>query len=47
MARGVKRLKAAARLQTTFLCLSSANTVFISTILEVRDGSSSPDSPTE
>jgi hypothetical protein len=36
MIRGVKTLKAAANPQTTFLCLSSANTVFISTILEVR-----------
>lgn len=35
MIRGVKALKAAAKPQTTFLCLSSANTVFIRTILEV------------
>ena len=35
MARGVKTIKTAAKPQTTFLCLSSANTVFISTILEV------------
>ena len=38
MIRGVKTLKAAANPQTTFLCLSSANTVFISTILEVSCG---------
>jgi len=36
MIRGVKTIKAAAKPQTTFLCLSSANNVFISTILEVR-----------
>jgi len=41
MINGVKTLKAAAKPQTTFLCLSSSNSVFISTILEVRDGSSS------
>ena len=35
MIRGVKALKAAAKPQTTFLCLSSANNVFIRTILEV------------
>ena len=35
MIRGVKALKAAAKPQTTFLCLSSSNTVFIRTILEV------------
>ena len=35
MIRGVKTIKAAAKPQTTFLCLSSANTVFISTVLEV------------
>jgi pyridoxal phosphate phosphatase PHOSPHO2 len=40
MIRGVKKLKAAAKPQTTFLCLSSANTVFISTILEVSTVSS-------
>ncbi|KAH9058838.1 phosphatase phospho-type [Lactarius vividus] len=34
MIRGVKTIKAAAKPQTTFLCLSSANSVFISTILE-------------
>jgi hypothetical protein len=36
MIRGVKALKAAINPQTNFLCLSSSNTVFISTILEVR-----------
>jgi len=36
MIRGVKTIKAAANPQTTFLCLSSANTVFISTILESK-----------
>jgi len=36
MIRGVKKLKAAAKPQTTFLCLSSANSVFISTILESK-----------
>jgi len=36
MIRGVKRLKAATKPQTTFLCLSSANTVYISTILESK-----------
>ncbi|KAH9040126.1 phosphatase phospho-type [Lactarius pseudohatsudake] len=36
MVRGVKTLKAAAKPQTTFLCLSSANSVFISTILEAK-----------
>jgi pyridoxal phosphate phosphatase PHOSPHO2 len=35
MIRGVKTLKAAAKPQTTFLCLSSANSVYIQTILEV------------
>ena len=35
MIRGVKTIKIAANPQTTFLCLSSANNVFISTILEV------------
>ena len=35
MIRGVKALKAAAKPQTTFLCLSSSNTVYIRTILEV------------
>lgn len=35
MARGVKNLKARSNLQTTFFCLSNANSVFISTILEV------------
>lgn len=35
MVRGVKTLKAAVNPQTTFLCLSSANTVYISTVLEV------------
>jgi hypothetical protein len=41
MIRGVNKLKAAAKPQTTFLCLSNANSVFISTILQVRDGPSS------
>ncbi|KAI9442499.1 phosphatase phospho-type [Lactarius indigo] len=36
MIRGVKTIKAAAKPQTTFLCLSSANSVFISTILESK-----------
>jgi len=36
MIRGVKTLKAATKPQTTFLCLSSANSVFISTILESK-----------
>jgi pyridoxal phosphate phosphatase PHOSPHO2 len=36
MIRGVKTIKAAANPQTTFLCLSSANNVFISTILESK-----------
>ncbi|KAH9176738.1 phosphatase phospho-type [Lactarius sanguifluus] len=36
MVRGVKTIKAAAKPQTTFLCLSSANSVFISTILESK-----------
>jgi len=36
MARGVKTIKAAAKPQTTFLCLSSSNTVFISTVLESK-----------
>ncbi|KAI0256281.1 phosphatase phospho-type [Lactifluus subvellereus] len=36
MIRGVKTLKAAANPQTTFLCLSSANSVYISTILESK-----------
>ncbi|KAI9511171.1 phosphatase phospho-type [Russula earlei] len=36
MIRGVKTLKAAAKPQTTFLCLSSANSVFISTILQSK-----------
>ena len=35
MVRGVKTLKAAVNPQTTFLCLSSSNTVYISTVLEV------------
>jgi hypothetical protein len=35
MVRAVKKLKAAANPQTTFFCLSNANSVFISTILEV------------
>lgn len=35
MARGVKNLKARSNPQTTFFCLSNANSVFISTILEV------------
>ena len=34
MIRAVTNLKAAGK--TTFLCLSSSNTVFIATILEVR-----------
>jgi hypothetical protein len=40
MIRAVKAMKTAAKPQTTFLCLSSANNVYISTILEVRTGSS-------
>ncbi|KAH9978936.1 phosphatase phospho-type [Lactifluus volemus] len=36
MVRGVKTLKAAAKPQTSFLCLSSANSVYISTILESK-----------
>ncbi|KAH9083854.1 phosphatase phospho-type [Lactarius deliciosus] len=36
MVRGVKTIKAATKPQTTFLCLSSANSVFISTILESK-----------
>ncbi|KAF8270278.1 phosphatase phospho-type [Lactarius quietus] len=36
MIRGVKTIKAAAKPQTEFFCLSSANTVFISTILESK-----------
>jgi len=36
MIRGVKKLKAAAKPQTTFLCLSNANSVFISTILQAK-----------
>lgn len=36
MIRGVKALKEAAKPQTTFLCLSSANNVFIRTILEAK-----------
>jgi len=36
MIRGVKALKTAVKPQTTFLCLSSSNTVFISTILESK-----------
>jgi pyridoxal phosphate phosphatase PHOSPHO2 len=36
MIRGVKALKAAINPQTNFLCLSSSNTVFISTILESK-----------
>jgi len=36
MIRGVKTLKAAAKPQTAFLCLSSANSVYISTILESK-----------
>ncbi|KAI0268767.1 phosphatase phospho-type [Gloeopeniophorella convolvens] len=36
MVRGVKDLKAAAAPETTFLCLSNANSVFISTILESK-----------
>lgn len=35
MIRGVKTIKAAVKPQTTFLCLSNANTVYISTVLEV------------
>jgi pyridoxal phosphate phosphatase PHOSPHO2 len=34
MVRGVKDLKAAKAAETTFLCLSNSNSVFISTILE-------------
>jgi hypothetical protein len=34
MIRAVKKLKAEGK--TTFLCLSSANTVYISTVLEVN-----------
>ncbi|KAI0256282.1 putative phosphatase-domain-containing protein [Lactifluus subvellereus] len=36
MIRGVKTLKVATNPQTTFLCLSSANSVYISTILESK-----------
>ncbi|KAH9954129.1 phosphatase phospho-type [Russula dissimulans] len=36
MIRGVKNLKAATKPKTTFLCLSSANNVYISTILESK-----------
>lgn len=36
MARGVKAVKAASKPSTTFFCLSNANSVFISTILQVR-----------
>jgi pyridoxal phosphate phosphatase PHOSPHO2 len=36
MVRGVKAVKAASVPETTFFCLSNANSVFISTILEVR-----------
>jgi len=36
MIRAVKALKTAVKPQTTFLCLSSANTVYISTILESK-----------
>ena len=37
MIRAVKKLKARLDLPTTFLCLSNANTEFISTILKVRN----------
>jgi len=36
MVRAVKKLKAAASPKTTFLCLSNANSIFISTILETK-----------
>jgi pyridoxal phosphate phosphatase PHOSPHO2 len=36
MIRAVKAMKTAAKPQTTFLCLSSANNVYISTILESK-----------
>jgi len=36
MIRAVKAIKTAVKPQTTFLCLSSANSVFISTILESK-----------
>ena len=36
MVRGVKAVKAAAAPQTTFLCLSNSNSVYIDTILKVR-----------
>ena len=36
MVRAVNNLKKAADPNTTFFCLSNANSVFISTILQVR-----------
>jgi len=36
MVRGVKNLKAASTVETTFFCLSNANSVFISTILKSK-----------
>ena len=36
MVRAVSNLKKAANPDTTFLCLSNANSVFISTILQVQ-----------
>lgn len=38
MARAVTNLKAKSNPKTTFLCLSNANSVFITTILKVRLG---------
>ena len=38
MIRAVKRLKASQDPSATFFCLSSANEVFIKTILEVCNG---------
>ena len=36
MVRAIRNLKEAADPDTTFFCLSNANSVFISTILQVR-----------
>lgn len=35
MVRAVKAVKAAAKPETTFLCLSNSNSVYIDTILQV------------
>ena len=42
MIRGVKRVKAERQIKTTFLCLSNANTVYISEVLKVNGNQLNP-----